>query len=135
MNVKSTREREGMSTSSILILFLSLITGVIHFLQDDPILKLNGVGYFLLAVGVVFRHKDMKDINEAAPKILIVYAVTTIAMFFVLNGETALEHRIGLATKAIEFLLIGVLLVHQRAMKRAAKQSWTAYSAKSKAIW
>ena len=134
MKGSQVQKKEGLSTIGIVVLFLSTIAGVIHLLQDDPILKLNGVGYFILAIGVVFKHKDLKSFNEVAPKMLAVYATTTIAMYFLLNGDQALENNIGLVTKAVEFLLIGILLVHQRVERQNAK-TWVAQSNRRRTSW
>lgn len=134
MKRNQAQTKEGPSTIGILVLFLSVIVGIIHFLQDDPILKLNGIGYFVLAIGVVFKHRELKQFNEVAPKVLVVYAVTTIGMYFLLMGHLAFENSIGLVTKMVEFLLVGMLLIQQRVEKQNVK-SWVAQSSRSRASW
>lgn len=120
-------QNQTLTSSAILILFLGIIPGLIHFLQSDTLLKLNGLGYLILVASTVFTIKGVEAFQEVAPKMLIVYALTTIGMYFVLMGDSALGHTLGLATKAIELLLVIMLLNWQRNRKQVRKV-WMAQS-------
>lgn len=121
---KNKAKRESLKVSSIIILFLALIAGLIHLMQPDTLLKLAAVGYFVLATGTVFKFKSAAAFQEIAPKMLMVYALTTIAMFFVLHGELARTHTFGLISKVAELVLVVMLIGRQRAQKQIGK-SWT----------
>lgn len=118
---------QTLSVSNILILFLGVIIGLIHLLQPDTLLKMNGLGYFALAAGSVFAIKGAEALKEVAPKMLIAYALTTISMFFVLMGDSAIGHTVGLITKILELFLVLVLLNGQR-NKKQARKAWVSAS-------
>lgn len=125
-NNKATSET--LNIGNIMVLFLSAIAGVIHLVQPDTLLKINGLGYLVLAIGAVFTFKGVEELKQVAPKMLIVYTITTIGMYFVLHGINAEGHTIGLITKVVELWLVVVLFTGQRAEKLARKSTWAPQS-------
>ena len=122
MKKQTTKAKsQTLTIHNIFILFLAVIIGLIHLLQPDTLLKLNGVGYIVLAAGSVFAIKGAEALLEVAPKMLIVYALTTISMFFVLMGDSAIDHTLGLMTKIIELSLVLMLVIGLRNKKKARK--------------
>ncbi|MFK7805979.1 MAG: hypothetical protein AB8G95_30395 [Anaerolineae bacterium] len=119
---------ETFTIGNIMVLFLAVITGLIHLTQPDTLLKLNGLGYLVLAAGAVFTIKGAEELKVVAPKMLIVYAITTVGMYFVLHGSSAIGDTIGLVTKVVELWLVVVLFSGQRAQKQALKAAWAPQS-------
>ena len=122
-----TITNQTLPVTNIAILFLGVAIGIIHILQPDTLLTLNGVGYIVLTAGSIFTIKGAEAFKEVAPKVLIVYTLTTISMFFVLMGESAIGHTLGLTTKILELLLVLILFVGQRNKKKEGK-SWVSAS-------
>ena len=120
----TTDQKEGRHPIfTIIIFFLGMATAVIHLIQPDPILKLNGLGYLVLIVGSTLTIKSLDEFNQAAPNMLIFYALTTIGMYFILNGVAALDNQLGMMTKAIEALLVLTMVVSRQAEKRQKARS------------
>lgn len=91
---------------------LIIITAVIHLIfgiQGDLLLLLNGLGYFGLAGLRLLPIAQKKPYNNYISGAIIVYTLITIIGYL----ATHLDHldTIGLVTKAVEILLIVVLLV------------------------
>ncbi len=105
------------------IIALTLITAAIHFWMASmfpdmrTIFILNGVGYLGL-LGLLYLPFDfLKGIHGLARWALIGYtALTIIAFFYVTlsNGWRLQDDPIGLATKALEVVLIVLLFMDSR---------------------
>lgn len=105
------------------IIVLTLITAAIHFWMAvkfpdmRTIFILNGIGYLGL-LGLLFLPFDfLKGIHGLARWALIAYtALTIFAFFFVTlsNGWRLQDDPIGLATKALEVVLIVLLFMDGR---------------------
>ena len=113
-----------LTVGNILIVCLSILSGLIHLLQPDMLLKLNGIGYLLLGLGAVVTVKGVEEFKEVAPKMLLAYALMTISMYFVFHGSSAVGHTVGLITKVVELWLVVVLFSGLRAQKKARAKAW-----------
>ncbi len=101
------------------IVLLTLATAIIHFALAAgnwgtgllPIMfALDGVGYILLIVLLYFSGRSGTG-RSTIRWILIFYTALTIILYFVFNGGDSFSSALGLATKAIELLLIILLLL------------------------
>lgn len=101
------------------IVLLTLATAIIHFALAAgnwgtgllPIMfALDGVGYVLLIALLYFSGRTGAG-RSTIRWILIFYTALTIILYFVFNGGDSFSSVLGLATKAIELLLIILLLL------------------------
>lgn len=101
------------------IVLLTLATAIIHFALAAgnwgtgllPIMfALDGVGYILLIALLYFSGRSGTG-RSTIRWILIFYTALTIILYFVFNGGDSFSSALGLATKAIEALLIILLLL------------------------
>ncbi len=106
------------------IIALTVATATIHFSRAiaDPEIRilfiLNGIGYLVLLAGLYLPQLNLW--RPFVRRLLIGYTLLTIALF-VLWGQMSGEwSTIGLVDKAIEIVLVGLLLHEERARPREA---------------
>ncbi|MGB0386034.1 MAG: DUF7475 family protein [Ardenticatenaceae bacterium] len=97
------------------IILLTLATAIIHFALAIPkfgffdiLFYLNGLGYLVLLADLYFI-PQLANYRALVRALFIAYTLLTIVLFFIMNSTYG---PVGLATKAIEALLL-VLLVRQ----------------------
>ncbi len=123
------------------IVLLTLATAIIHFALAAgnwgtgllPIMfALDGVGYILLIALLYFSGRTGAG-RSTIRWILIFYTALTIILYFVFNGGDSFSSALGLATKAIELLLIILLLLDRGSdyeqVPAAAPVATTSYDA------
>lgn len=98
--------KSSNSPVNIIIFGLCLVTGIIHFVQDDPILKLNAIGFIALGTAIAFNLSVFAQIKQNAPQMLAVYAFATIVLYFAVYREAGLSYTIGMVAKVVEGLLM-----------------------------
>jgi hypothetical protein len=94
------------------IIGLALVTAVVHLYLgiqfNDTLFLLNGIGYLglvgMLYLPIAFLASYKRYIRWA----LIGYAALTVILYFVMQGFQ--NDPLGLFTKAVEVVLIGLLL-------------------------
>lgn len=100
---------------------LSVLTAVIHLVlglgAPEPMFMilfvLNGIGYIVLVVALFFLRPFAA--NRALIRwALIGFTAVTIILYFVFNGADAFSSVFGLVDKAIEVVLIVLLLMDGR---------------------
>ena len=114
-----------LSKLQLSIIGLTIITAVVHLLAglSNFILILNGLGYLtILAALYIVPVNSIKKLQVPLYWGLIGYTLLTIVLYFVSHpwgyeGDTL--DRLGLVTKAVEVVLVGLVLVdwfqHRRA--------------------
>jgi hypothetical protein len=101
---------------------LTVLTAVIHLVlglgATEPMFMilfvLNGIGYIALLVALYF----LKPFAASRPLIrwtLIGFTAVTVILYFVFNGADAFKSAFGLVDKAVEVILIVLLLMDGRA--------------------
>lgn len=102
------------------ILLLTAATGVIHLFlatldlpaQARVMFALNGIGYFVLVVGLYFL-PQLAGRRGLVRLALMAYTAVTIIGWLVLNGD--FTDPLGVITKLIEIILIILLVMEHRA--------------------
>lgn len=101
-----------LGTNQYLIIALAVITAVIHIFIGGPLFILNGLGYLGLVGLYYFGSRFLPQVMGFRPQIrwvLIGYTAITIILYFVMNPN-AFSSPLGLITKAVEIILIVMLL-------------------------
>lgn len=99
------------------IIGLVIITAIIHILAglEKPILLLNGLGYLALLGAIYLLPIDfLKSRRFLLYVVLIGYTVLTIILYFASHPwgfEGGSLDRLGVVTKGVEILLVGLVLV------------------------
>ena len=107
-----------LSATSIFILFLGAITAIIHLLQEDLILKFNGLGYLILLGAAFLPQAGLNHYRAAAKQGLLLYVAVTIMMFFLVHQGDVAHLTTGLVAKGIEVgLILMVMLDLQKSTK------------------
>lgn len=115
----------SLKVTHSLLFFSGLITGSIHLLQDDPVLKLNGLGTFVLISLILFSIPVLNHIKSGAPQMLSVYVIATIILYFAVSGMAGMSDEIGLMAKGAEIAILLLLAVRRRILK--AQNSFRGY--------
>jgi hypothetical protein len=94
------------------IVLLTLATALIHLQLNfpDPVFILNGLGYLALLAALVLPVPRVARHRNVVRWALIGYAALTIFLWILLGARTP----IGYTDKAIEVLLISLLLLEAR---------------------
>ncbi len=104
----------------LLISALVVMTAVVHLMAgvDAPLLLANGVGYLaILAALYLLPVNFLKGLRTPLSWLLIAYTLITIISFFVIHPlgiEDGSLDWLGLVTKAVEVVLIALLLIDWR---------------------
>ena len=110
-------EFRSLNAQSYRIMGLALLTGLIHLflgIQDAmPIFILNGLGFIALVVGL-YLVPQLANLRPLIRWALLAYTAVTIVAYFVINQQQSLENGFGLLTKAVELILVLLLLIRQR---------------------
>lgn len=101
-----TSKKDPTSVTSIVIFGLCLVTAAIHFFQNDPVLKLNALGYIALGSIILFNISSLAQVKQNAHQMLSAYAFVTIILYFVVYQEAGFENTIGMVAKVTELLII-----------------------------
>lgn len=109
-------EFRSLNAQSYRIMGLALLTGLIHLLLGIqgaiPIFILNGLGFIAL-VAAFYLVPQLANFRTHIRWALAAYTAVTIIAYFVVNPQP-LDSGFGLLTKAIELILLLLLLVKQR---------------------
>ena len=109
-------EFRTLNAQSYRIMGLALLTGLIHlFLGIQgaiPIFILNGLGFIAL-VAALYLVPQLANLRTYTRWALAAYTAVTIIAYFVVNQQP-LDSGFGLLTKAVELILLLLLLVKQR---------------------
>ncbi len=109
-------EFRSLNAQSYRIMGLALLTGLIHLflgIQDGiPIFILNGLGFIALVAGL-YLVPQLANLRNLIRWALFAYTAVTLIAYFVVN-EQPLDSGFGLLTKAVELILVLLLLVKQR---------------------
>ncbi len=110
-------EFRSLNAQSYRIMGLALLTGLIHlFLGVQvgfPLFILNGLGFIALVVGL-YLVPQLASLRPTIRWALVAYTAVTIIAYFVVNGQQSLDNGFGLLTKAVELILVLLLLIRQR---------------------
>jgi predicted flap endonuclease-1-like 5' DNA nuclease len=103
-----------------IIILLAFATALIHIFLGvsswgtnstmGAIFVLDGIGYIVIVSLLYFSGRTGRG-RSTMRWILIAYTLLTIILYFVFNGSTAFSSPLGLITKAIEAILIILLLL------------------------
>jgi hypothetical protein len=104
-----TTSRTAIRTGIVL---LTLATALVHLQLNfpDPVFILNGLGYLALLASLVLPVPRVARHRNVVRWALIGYAALTIFLWILLGARTP----IGYTDKAIEVLLISLLLLEAR---------------------
>ena len=109
-------ELRSLNAQSYRIMGLALLTGLIHLflgIQGPiPIFILNGLGFIAL-VAALYLVPQLAHFRTHIRWALATYTAVTIIAYFVVNQQP-LDSGFGLLTKAVELILLLLLLVKQR---------------------
>ncbi|MDE0071849.1 MAG: hypothetical protein OXO48_19210 [Caldilineaceae bacterium] len=109
-------EFRSLNAQSYRIMGLALLTGLILLLLGIqgaiPIFILNGLGFIAL-VAALYLVPQLANFRTHIRWALAAYTAVTIIAYFVVNPQP-LDSGFGLLTKAIELILLLLLLVKQR---------------------
>ena len=97
------------------IILATLITAVIHLALGIPLFILNGLGYLVLLVLLYAPLPALARFQPMVRYVLIGYTVLTIILYFVMAPLMAL----GLITKAVEVVLVILLVIEASRARRA----------------
>lgn len=110
-------DMSALSTNQRIILGLTAVTAVIHFLlgilNSDILFILNGLGYLGLAAGLYFI-PQLADYRAMVRWALIGFTVITIILYFVFNASASFSSPLGLLTKLVEVVLVVMLVQEAR---------------------
>lgn len=110
-------EYRSLNAQSYRIIGLALLTGLIHLflgVQDAfPIFILNGLGFIVLVV-CLYLVPQLANLRTFIRWGLLAYTAVTIVAYFSINQLGSLENGFGLLTKAVELILVVLLIVEQR---------------------
>ena len=110
-------EYRSLNAQSYRIMGLALLTGLIHLflgVQDGILIFiLNGLGFIALVVALYLVPR-LANLRTTIRWALVAYTAVTIIAYFVLNQLESLENGFGLLTKAVELILVLLLIVEQR---------------------
>lgn len=101
----------------IAIVLLTLATAIIHLSFGVPLFVLNGIGYIGLMVLMYLPPPKFWPLQQIVRFVLIAYTALTVVLY-VMGGPPF--DALGLATKAIEVLLIAALAVEATRARRPA---------------
>lgn len=96
------------------IILTTLITAIIHLSFGIPLFVLNGLGYLVLLVLLYAPLPALARFQPAIRYVLIGYTVLTILLYFVMAPLMA----VGLLTKAVEVVLVVLLVVEASRARR-----------------
>lgn len=117
-----TTSRTSLTPVQIGIIILTLATAAIHiwlafqFPSPDVIFILNGLGYVGLLAALFLPIPQLAGYRGIVRWVLIGYTALTVVLYFAINGFFFFP--VGYADKAIEVVLIALLLIEGRASKR-----------------
>jgi predicted flap endonuclease-1-like 5' DNA nuclease len=89
---------------------------------------LNGIGYIVLLVLYLMRRGTNRSMLRW---IFIAYTALTIILYFIIAGSAAFSNTLGLITKAIEAILIILLLLDRKSDEAAIKAATPAVASRS----
>lgn len=89
---------------------------------------LNGIGYIVLLVLYLMRRGTNRSMLRW---IFIAFTALTIILYFIIGGSTAFSNTLGLITKAIEAILIILLLLDRKSDEAAIKTATPAVASRS----
>ncbi|AXK46417.1 hypothetical protein [Brachybacterium saurashtrense] len=96
------------------IILTTLITAIVHLSFGIPLFVLNGVGYLGLLVLLYAPLATLERFRPVVRYVLIGYTVLTIVLYFVMAPLMA----VGLLTKAVEAVLVALLVVEASQARR-----------------
>lgn len=100
------------------IVVLTALTAVLHLmigLEGDFLLLLNGAGALVILTLIYVPIDAFQSYQKSLLWILFGYMILTFGGYFVSHSfEEALDNRLGMTTKVIELLLIGLLFIKNR---------------------
>lgn len=103
------------------IIALTIATALIHFRQaflfptPDPLFVLNGLGYLGLLAALYLPMPQLSGYKNIIRFALIGFTALTFVLYFAVNGFFFLP--IGYADKAIEAVLIALLVIEARSSR------------------
>ncbi len=106
------------------IIALTIATALIHFRQaflfptPDPLFILNGLGYLGLLAALYLPIPQLSGYKRLIRFALIGFTALTFVLYFAINGFSFFP--IGYTDKAIEAILIVLLVVEARFARRRA---------------
>lgn len=100
----------------IIVSLLTVITAAIHLVLGVPLFVLNGLGYLGLLVLLYAPLAPLRPIQPIVRWVLVGYTALTVVLYFLAGPPFA---ALGLATKAVEVLLIIALVVEARRVATA----------------
>jgi hypothetical protein len=115
-----TSSSQSMVRSPLVVIVLVLATAAIHLsrafadAEIGPLFTLNAIGYVVLGVLYTAPIAAFARWRGAIRWALIIYAVTTIVLFFVWGAMSGDWPLIGFVCKAIEVALVAILLADRR---------------------
>ena len=108
MNANAAATRLVGAVLTLTLIVLTLTTAYVHLTLGGTIFLLNGIGYLVLAAGLVASTLPLAFVRRLRwlPRIgLAGFALVTIAAYVVIGPYFTL----GLATKAIEVAIVGLV--------------------------
>lgn len=100
----------------IVVSLLTVITAVIHLSFGVPLFVLNGLGYLGLLVLLYAPLAPLRPVQPIVRWVLVGYTALTVVLYFLAGPPF---DTLGLATKAVEVLLIIALVVEARRVATA----------------
>lgn len=100
------------------IILTTLITAIVHVSFGIPLFVLNGLGYLGLLVLLYAPLAALERFRPAVRYVLIGYTVLTIVLYFVMGPPFM---AVGLLTKAVEAILVVLLVVEAGRARSAAR--------------
>ena len=108
MNANAAATRIVGAVLTVTLIMLTLTTAYVHLTLGGTIFLLNGIGYLVLAAGLVASTLPMGFVRRLRwlPRIgLAGFALVTILAYLVIGPYFTL----GMATKAIEVAIVGLV--------------------------
>jgi len=100
------------------IILTTLITAIVHLSFGIPLFILNGLGYLGLLVLLYAPLAVLQRFRPAVRIALIGYTLLTIVLYFVMGPPFT---AVGLLTKAVEAVLVALLVVEAGRARSAAR--------------